>query len=310
MADIIPVKTDETPVTTNADDDFAAAFEGLAKLSDGGDADATVADTAAAHPAGDDAAGDDADGEGAADAGGADDAAAGADGAADATAKPAAGNEPVTSTTPPPSRLSDEELVDRLAKAVKPEPAPAPIAQPDLYSAEEKEALTAYEKDWPEIARAEALRRRAEYREMLAYVFNEVAKVTTPLEQAIAAVSTSTYERDIYDLVPDYDEYRDATIAWAQDKSQPAYLQAAFNHVIKEGTVEEVADLIGRYKQAKGITAPAAPAQPAKQDTELPAAAKQAAASLAPVRSKRSSVISSGSPSDFDGAFAEFAKDL
>ena len=104
--------------------------------------------------------------------------------------------------------------------------------------------------------------------------------------------------------VPEYETKREDVIKWVD--TQPSYLKIAYNHVIQNGTVDEVADLIGRYNQATGTAAPKAAA--AAQTTELPAATKQAAAALAPVGSKRTAVVRGVSNDDFDGAFAEAAK--
>jgi hypothetical protein len=112
--------------------------------------------------------------------------------------------------------------------------------------------------------------------------------------------------------VSDYDTVRDQVIAWAQ--TQPAYLQPAYQHVIQRGTVDEVADLINRWRAETGtaVAAPVAaasvPATPAKRtDTELPTATKQAAAALAPVSSKRSTIAQEADPNDFESAFSHFA---
>jgi hypothetical protein len=86
-------------------------------------------------------------------------------------------------------------------------------------------------------------------------------------------------------------------------------LQAAYKHVINSGTVDEVVDLINRWRTETGtpLQPQAQPAPAAKKATELPAAAKQAVAALAPVSSKRSSVPQTVDEGDFDSAFAAFA---
>jgi hypothetical protein len=99
---------------------------------------------------------------------------------------------------------------------------------------------------------------------------------------------------------------RDSVVKWVEQ--QPAYLKHAYNSVIQSGTAEEVTDLIHRYEQANGkpAAAPAAVVTP-KPATELPAATKQAVAALAPVGSKRSTVVQ-GLPQTFEDAFDTFAK--
>ena len=210
------------------------------------------------------------------------------------------------------------ELLDQKTaqNAAAPPPPPAQetyqaAPEPEIYSDEDKQFLAEYEKDWPDVAKAEALRRRAEYRDLVKYVFNEVAHELRPLSDMVRSMSERTHLDDLYTNVGDYDQVRDKVVDWVG--TQPPYLQAAYNHVIQNGTVDEVVDLINRYRQATGdsLTQQAAPqAAPRKVDTELPSATKQAAASLAPVSSKRSAVIQADDPNDFESAFATFAGKL
>jgi siderophore synthetase component len=138
------------------------------------------------------------------------------------------------------------------------------------------------------------------------YVFQEVAKELSPLLGQVRNLSERAQLSDLQGRVENYAQDRDAVVEWAQ--KQPAYLRAAYNHVIQQGTVDEVADLITRFRQDTGAQR-AAPAA-AKPKTDLPAATKQAAAALAPVSSKRSAVIRGTDPNDFESAFEEFAGKL
>ena len=250
-----------------------------------------------------------------------------------------AGSEVTEGAAPPPApeppappAPTDEELLDRFAKIVTdraPTPQPqqqAPQAAPPppapVYSPDEQAFLQTFEKDWPDIARAQALaqraaakQREAEYQSLLQYVFKEVATTLTPVLEQVNQTTTRTYEGDLYKAVPDYDQVRDSAVAWARSPQQPAYLRQAFEHVITQGTVDEVADLIGRYRQAAGAQAPAAPAAQgqaqvaptAQARPTLSSATQKAAAALAPVGSKRSSAVRAGLPDDFEGAFTAFA---
>lgn len=321
------------PEAANAkiDDPFAAAFA-IASKDDppaaASAAPAAAASTTAADPAAADTA---------AAAGGA--AAAGEGAGADSTDTSADGSE----TQPAGEGGTDAEatggaegsesegndVLARLAQLVKNQPAqatqpeptqPAAPAQPevlaDIYSDEEKQVLAAYEKDWPDVARAEALKRKNEYRQLVDFVFRSIANELAPIVEVVRVVGERTHLSDLHQAAPDYETLRDGVIEWV--KTQPAYLQPAYKHVIQQGTADEVADLVSRYKQATAqpaaATTPkgAAAAKPAasKPDTELPPAAKQAAAALAPVSSKRSAVVAPASPDDFEGAFASFAKEL
>lgn len=218
-----------------------------------------------------------------------------------------------------PAEAADDTdtILQRLAKLVKEEPAPQRPAQTQEqpqpqapYSPEEQEFLTNYEKDWPDVAKAESLRRRAEYQQLMGYVFSEVAKELRPLMETVQVLAQRTHLSDLTTQVQDYDQVRENVIGWVEQ--QPTYLQVAYKHVIENGTVEEVADLVNRYKRETGAAQQqAAPASaPVKKETELPSATKQAAAALAPVSSKRSAVAQSTDPEDFESAFAAFASKM
>ena len=224
---------------------------------------------------------------------------------------------PAPAPVPEPAKPSEDirQLADLLreqrAPAPAPTPAPAPAAAPEILTAEDKEFLTTYEKDWGDVSRGEALKRRVENSGLVDYVFKEFAKEFLPVREALIALSQRTHRTDLRAEIPDYDSIsQEKIVDWVG--TQPAYLQTAYNHVIANGTKEEVKHLIDTFKTATGVVqgTPTLSTAPAKRDTELPPAAKQAAASLAPVSSKRSAVIQGVDPSDYDGAFAEFAAKL
>jgi len=246
-----------------------------------------------------------------------------ADDAADAEA-PAEGADDDTEVAeedvqaPVEATLSDEDLLARFAALVKKaEPAPrteptaAPVQQvaeeAPLYTKEEEDFLKTYEADWPDVSKAESLRRRAEYRQLVGYVFQEVAKEFRPMREVVEVLSQRTHLSDLQSTVSDYEDVRDKVVSWVE--TQPAYLQAAYKHVINSGTVEEVSDLIDRYKRENAV-APRPTQAPAKKEAELPTATRQAAAALAPVSSKRSAVVQAADPNDFEAAFASFADKL
>ena len=213
----------------------------------------------------------------------------------------------------PAQPVLGDDFADKLARAlaaqqqpVQQQPVQQPAAPPPLFTADETAFLTEYEKDYPDVARAEALRRRAENRLVVQHVFNEIAQVVEPLQRTIAALLSDQQLAQLQQVVPEYETKREDVIKWVD--TQPSYLKIAYNHVIQNGTVEEVADLIGRYNQATGAQSQQQRASAAAtQTTELPAATKKAAAALAPVGSKRTTVVRGIAKDDFDGAFAEAA---
>jgi len=227
--------------------------------------------------------------------------------------------------TPPVDPVKTEQTVDptdKLAQAIERlaarQPAPAPTqqqqqqqAEPPEYTAEEQAVIQAYHEQFPEIARAEQLQRRSEYKQVVNYIFQQIQPALAQVAQQVAQVSTRTHMEDIYTLVPDYDEVREPTIKWVE--KQPDYLRAAFDQVVRGGNIQQVADLISRYKSdpTSGYKAPTptpdtgvATAPAAQQSARVEAAAKK----LAPVAAKRSNVATEGiSPNDFDKAFESFS---
>lgn len=226
----------------------------------------------------------------------------------EAEAEDEEGDEPPAPAEEP--KESTEDLVARLKALVdekKPAPAPAkpdPAPEPAVYTEDESKFLQEYVKEWPDVAKAEALRRRAEYRELTQFVFSEVAGYLKPYLEQIETVATRTHLSDLESKVTDYDTIRDKVVGWAD--TQPAYLRAAYQHVIQQGTVDEVSDLVDRWRKDTGA-APATSTAPRQRNTALPPVAKQAAAALAPVGSKRSAPSAGVDPNDFGAAFATFA---
>lgn len=209
-------------------------------------------------------------------------------------------------------------LADLLAKQKAPEAPAVPLPEvPEavaLYTPADLEVLTEYEKNWPDVAKAESLKRKAEYQDMMKFVFGEVEAYTKPLFDQIRAMGNTIHMGELRAAVPDYTETLETDVlSWIE--TQPTYLQTSMKQVMQTGTSDEVADLIGRYKGAAApLSAPAAPAAPAPaavvptpSKTELSSAARKAAESLAPVSSDRSQVPAGEDPQDYKSAFARYA---
>lgn len=186
--------------------------------------------------------------------------------------------------------------------------AAAPAPEVPLYTKDEEATITKYREDWPDIAQAEELVRRKEYREVVQYVFDQVTAMVAPVMSYYQNRSGKDQYSDITALVPDYDQVRDKAVAWATADTQPAYLKAAFSKVVAEGSPAEVADLIARYKKDTGFVAEqpkAVGAVQPKPQAPLSEPAKKAAAALTVVKSSRSVQSEAADPNDFDAAFAE-----
>jgi hypothetical protein len=177
--------------------------------------------------------------------------------------------------------------------------------------------LEKYKAEWDVVRKGEELIRRAEYNALVSHIFSQVEQVYGPAVRYIEERSGKDQYSDIKNLVPDYDKVRDPCIAWAA--KQPTILKNTYERVIKEGSAEEVKELIDIFRQASGVAAPAAPAAaaagaaPAGGMAAAPAAAAndpkldQAKAALKPVDTARSGQVQTADPNDFASAFKEFA---
>ena len=211
---------------------------------------------------------------------------------------------------------SSDDALNRLADLIQgrtgqaPPPAPpAPTPEPPIYTAEETAAIEAYEKDWPDVVKGEALRRRQEYRTLMTYMFQQVDDYVRPMQEMLGAVASIVQANQLTTAIPDYSDHREKVLDWIE--KQPPYLAAAYKHVAEAGSAAEVADLFERYRKDTGVGAAAvqAPAQTPKPEPVLPPAAIQAAARLAPVQSGRTIVSPAGvDANDFDTAWSQAAR--
>jgi hypothetical protein len=282
-------------------------------------------DKGGAPAAADDKAPAAADDKGAAPAGGDKGGGAGGDdkdpaavAAAAAAADDKGGKGKAPAAAAPAASESDDDVLKRLAAAVKkvgtdePTPADTKVEDQPLFTKEEEAKIEHFKKEWPEVAEAFDLQARSLAQSVLKYAFEQIGGVVNPMRETLDILAQRTHYGDLKDKVGEYTpEERQEIIDWVDQ--QPTYLQAAMKSVIDGGTAEEVADLVGRFREATGKQPAGAPAdtkEPSGGDVELSDAAKQAAAALAPVSSKRSAVQAPDDKSDFNGAFAKFADEL
>ena len=219
---------------------------------------------------------------------------------------------------PQPQQSPNQEFMKQFADTLKatlqppvsPQPQPQPQQQPQLMSDEEAQFLTQYDQDYPDIARAEFIRRRIEYNQLLQYAFGEIARSIAPIAQTVQTIAERMHLGDIQGQVPDYNSIRNQVVEWV-DK-QPPYLRYAYTHVVQGGTQEEVVDLINRWRADTGKALPNGAAnghQPPRKLRAPTPEAQAAAAALAPVVTKRTGAVAA-EPTTFDDAFAEFAKQM
>ena len=199
------------------------------------------------------------------------------------------------------------ELIATLKGAVTPpqdqqiqQPQPIPLTE------EETEAINTFITEFPQVAAAHQIITKRQIEAAVNYVLAEVASVLQPIAQQLNTVAQRSHLGDLEHVVPDYADVRQKVLDWVE--TQPDYLRTAFHSVIQQGTVDQVKDLIDRYRVSTGVVVQPAPTGGTQTAvTELTPAAKKAAAGLAQVSSKRSTATAS-TPTDFDGAFESFAK--
>jgi hypothetical protein len=292
---------------TESDESFTAAFERLAETGEAPPP--LAADTAqpAAEEVAPPAVGDTSDEPSEPDA--SDASAESVDAVAEDGAKEAEAPAPEQ-----PAKPSEQDIIDRLAQAVKEKvqpPQPQYEQPPQAYepqpvlTQEDYQALQAFEKDWPDVAKAMDLRAKEQAHAIVNHIFKEFAQEFRPVAQQVMQMRQEMHVAKLHEQVTDYDDIRDKVVEWANN--QPDYLRGAYQQVIQRGTPQQVADLINRYRaESAPPPAPAAPAV-APQPKALSPAVKKAAAALAPVASKRSNVVRGDDPGDFEGAFERFA---
>jgi hypothetical protein len=238
------------------------------------------------------------------------------------TVEPEPEAEPETEAAPETEPAAEkpsseaEDVLARLASLVKqtesklepkPEPEqPATEQQEPLYTPEEQQFLESYEQDWTDVSRAETLKRRVEYRGLAQYIFNEVASEFARLQAQVDQLMGQTRQGELKSAVNDYDAVMPQVQKWIE--TQPAYLQSAYKQVIQQGSVDDVADLVNRYRKETGGPAPGSSK---KVVTELPAPAKTAVAALAPVSSERTAIAAAEPDmNDFDAGFERALAEL
>ena len=216
---------------------------------------------------------------------------------------------PDNAPAPAKAGVSEDEWAARIDALVRqrqsqpepqrqPEQPPAPKAPP-LISEDEQKFLAAYEKDWPDVAKAEAIRRRADLQQVVGYVFQEIAKEFGPVAQTARRLEDRQQIMELRSHVPDYDKIYDPIVNWVA--SQPPLYRPHLENIVKNGSPDQVVELINTWRSTQGQQP--APSAPVAKAALAPAIAK-AAAALAPVGGKRSNVIQ-GRAETFEDAWKE-----
>lgn len=234
--------------------------------------------------------------------------------AEDAAARTAAGNEALAATVAKAIRQTDQEAAAAEAERKR----VAAVKPPELLTPEELVMVQQFEKDFPDVAKAQAIVRRAEYKQVAGHILGEVERYVGeklgPIATLLANLAERTHVGDLQKEVPDYDKLDvPKLVAWV--KTQPDYLQPAYDTVMKSGSSAQVKDLVARFYSDTGVK-PAATAPVVKTAEEIAAAATAAAArtkavaALAPVVAKRAGAVAAAAPTDFEGGFDAALREL
>jgi hypothetical protein len=197
------------------------------------------------------------------------------------------------------------------------EKAPETPAEPKWYTleADEKTALAEFQKEWPDIAKAQDIALKQAVYNGVQYVFNALAKTYNPTLERFSELSELMQEQLTLGALrgahSDYDRIQDDVRKWVD--TLPSFMKRTAKATLEDGTVEEVNDLIAEYKKSHPTTATqaaviASVASVTPKPTELSAAAKKAATKLSAVGSKRTTPVEAADANDFDGAWTEALK--
>lgn len=177
----------------------------------------------------------------------------------------------------------------------------APVEVPGLTEDQQK-ILAQYQEDFPEIYEAEALRQQVAMQQAFGAFAQQLSEYLGPILAQVGQQAIASHEQQLAAAHPDYREITPRVVEWVDQ--QPPFLRQTFEQVLREGTTQQVVDLLTHFKRVSG----AAPAAPAAAPAPAPAQAA-AAAALAPVRTQRAAPAPRQvDMDDFDGAFAEALK--
>jgi hypothetical protein len=221
-------------------------------------------------------------------------------------------------------RVADEKTQRETQEKADRDAAEAREIKDPVLSAEDAAQFESFRKEWPDVAKAvekmsahATAQLEAKFARSLVAIVEKVYGDIAPLAQSVSSVEGTSFRSSVLEKHSDYDTVFPKLEGWIA--AQPPYLAQAYKRVYDEGNVQEVVDLVSRYKTSSGVqpqspttvpapaaSTPAAPAAPAASP-----ATQAAAAALAPVTSKRSTPTKQGEdPNDFDGAFASAVADM
>jgi hypothetical protein len=212
-------------------------------------------------------------------------------------------------------RVADEKTQRETQEKADRDAAEAREIKDPVLSAEDVAQFESFRKEWPDVAKAvekmsahATAQLEAKFARSLVAIVEKVYGDIAPLAQSVSSVEGTSFRSSVLEKHSDYDTVFPKLEGWIA--AQPPYLAQAYKRVYDEGNVQEVVDLVSRYKTSSGVQ-PQSPTTVPAPAASTPAATQAAAAALAPVTSKRSTPTKQGEdPNDFDGAFASAVADM
>lgn len=120
----------------------------------------------------------------------------------------------------------------------------------EYLTPEEKAALDKYGKDWNEVSEPERIRTQAMMRHQEQQILSQVERALAPIAEHIQKSQVQSHFGQIREAHEDFDQLRETgeLAQWAQTLQNPM-LRTQAQHVLQQGSTEEVIGLIDLYKQ-------------------------------------------------------------
>lgn len=193
------------------------------------------------------------------------------------------------------------------AEAPPPEqPKPQPRAELkdplEELSAEEKQALSQFGEDWPDVNNAMGIHSKVFTGRvaLLMHAYNQhVMAQISELRNMVAQVTGTIVNTTLQNNVPDYNQLRTDVAAWVAqipDAFRPPYQQA-----LDSGDPVKFLSLVEQYQKSATTMTPPTQTPPSSRQVRPP----PSGAHLAPVSERRGAMATVADPNDEDGAFAE-----
>lgn len=192
----------------------------------------------------------------------------------------------------------------------EPEPEPEPKTVADYIPEDKRELVSNYEKEWPEVAEAEEIKRQAQLQHLRDQIYSEVGRALAPVFETTQQLQVDAHRSAIRQEHPDFEDVKGDLMEWIA--GQPEFVRPAYEQVAQKGSAADVVSLLNQFKAATGKTGavpePASSARTPQQPKPKPKPTEAAKKALAAAPSPRQAQVpGSANPNDYDAAFDEAA---